>query len=347
MRHRHPAPRGGPTARRWQGPGLTASEPPAGRQRGPWTTRVVYRSATLTAVLGHPPDWSGDRAPIAAFEALGGLTVWTPGAAPFGEVYARRRGLPVIHVIPAAVNWYHMPDMTACLDAVAAWTGPGTLAMGASMGGYAAARFADHLGCAAAVAFAPQFSIRRERVPFERRWRHIAHVTRFQREDDATPRSATVWLVHDPAHAADAQHAALIAGCGPTRPLPIRHGGHHVMRTLAQAKALSGLVDAIRADAAPEAILADVTPKLPASPRFRLHRAMDMAGPGARRTAIAGVLGGAPGLMDYAVRLGRHMSKDRATRDVALDVLRACLADAALAPELRAEAEGAMAAPAP
>ena len=162
---------------------------------------------------------------------------------PFGAAFARKYGLNAIHVSPAGNHWYQYPDLDACLAAIRPRVAAGATIYGASMGGYAAATYADHFAPCKALAIAPQFTIHPEVVEsFDRRWgRFAAHID-FRADHAAVARHAHLYLVYDPA-GPDAPHARMIAErAAHVSRVEVPGGGHKVTQTLAEAGLLSQLV---------------------------------------------------------------------------------------------------------
>lgn len=76
-----------------------------------------------------------------------------------------------------------------------------------SASGYAAIRYGKWVGAHLALALSPQYSVRRRRLPFERRWRHQASAIQFLHEHaQGVVRRAII--VYDPLDK-DAQHVRL------------------------------------------------------------------------------------------------------------------------------------------
>lgn len=233
----------------------------------------VFRSATLRVV-----STVGDRARLDAsgfelvtFEPLAG----PEGASParFGAGFARKHGLNALHVVPSGSDWYQYPDIDACLGAVARLVGPGAVAFGSSMGGYAAIMLADRLGAAKSIALSPQFSIQRALVPFEPRWTSEAARIRFMAWDGQPARHCHHYVLYDPS-GRDAEHVRLIAAHAPrVTALDVPHGGHPVGQVLVQAKLLSGLVlDLLRGNPDPDGLRAAIAEGVLRSPQYFLNR---------------------------------------------------------------------------
>ncbi len=95
-----------------------------------------------------------------------------PRAHGFGEAGFARRGLSAIHVLDLTNRWYQTPDIEEVLECVRriAARFERRITYGASMGGYAALRYAAALDADSAIAMAPQWSLNPRAPPFETRW---------------------------------------------------------------------------------------------------------------------------------------------------------------------------------
>ncbi len=161
---------------------------------------------------------------------------------PFAAVLAQKLGIDIIHVIPRAADWYHYPDMDACLDAVRPHVGPDTIAYGSSMGAFVAARFSDRLGIRRALCFSPQYSIQPGIVPFERRWQDHAARIDFLHDDSIAPHDATLWLFVAPEFPEEIEHVRMIAPSGPHRIVPVPFSGHPFGTALLEAGVLGEII---------------------------------------------------------------------------------------------------------
>ncbi|MEL7125155.1 MAG: tetratricopeptide repeat protein [Pseudomonadota bacterium] len=204
---------------------------------------TIYKSETVQAFWnrGAAPGQT-DGPAFVTFEGIGlGKGKTTP--APFGSVLAEKLGLDLVHVVPRAPDWYHYPDMDACLAAVRPHMGPRTFAYGSSMGGFASARFADRLGLTRALCLSPQYSIQPAVVPFETRWQKHATRIDFLNDDTIPPRAARVWILTDVTDPQERAHAELIAQSGPTEVLDVSFAGHPVGTALREARALAPIME--------------------------------------------------------------------------------------------------------
>ena len=120
----------------------------------------------------------------------------------FGEEFFRQSGVSAIHVMGRREDWYQYPEMAEALAVVRQATAGADRVMtyGASMGGYAALRFADAAGANAALAISPQYSIDPAKVPFETRWQQDSNRIQWLPEiDDQLVCAFRPVIVFDPA----------------------------------------------------------------------------------------------------------------------------------------------------
>ena len=161
---------------------------------------------------------------------------------PFGKRFARKYGINALHIVPTGSDWYQYPDIDACLAAVADATAPGATLYGSSMGGYAAAAYADRLPVSKVIALSPQYSIRRDLVPFETRWAAEAATITFQPQDGKVAQNCHLYLFYDPKNP-DARHAQMIAErARHVTMVEVPGGGHPVGPVLVEAGCLSMLI---------------------------------------------------------------------------------------------------------
>lgn len=140
------------------------------------------------------------------------------------------RGMAHLHLQSRWNDWYLNPE-TPHLEAALRALRPGftaARAVGYSMGGYAALRLAAALDLTQALVISPQFTLDRNRIPDERRYREAAGF-------DAALGDLTCHgkpdlqgvTVFDPSHPLDPIHAGLIARTFPgMAPAPCVFGGH-------------------------------------------------------------------------------------------------------------------------
>ena len=162
----------------------------------------------------------------------------------FGETFFADQDISAVHVINARNTWYHESDWRAAIDAAGdqASRYARIVSYGASMGGYAALRFADHLRAHAVLALSPQYSLDPRKAPFKTRWgRHHRH--RWLAElSGALPATTPAIIAYDPMAFADREHVERIAAEVPLEPLTLPHSGHSSVAFLAECGVLSHLM---------------------------------------------------------------------------------------------------------
>lgn len=236
----------------------------------------LYTSDTLRAVLnrGAPAGAAGAPA-LVTFEGRGVERRQASGDI-FAEALAAKLGIDIVHIIPRAADWYHYPDIGACLDAVRPHLDAATLAYGSSMGAYAVARFADRLGVARGLCLSPQYSINPRIVPFESRWQDFARRIAFQHDDSIAPRAARLWIFTDLGFEPERRHAELIAASGPTEIIDVPDAGHPAGPALVEARLLQPITDAFlqgrESRAGFERLIAERLDRSPTVLMRRLHR---------------------------------------------------------------------------
>lgn len=153
--------------------------------------------------------------------------------------------MDALHVMPRENDWYQNSDtgpaVTRIAEVLSARTGR-ICTYGASMGGYAALRFARRIGAQTAIALAPQFTIHPNVASFDRRWKE-SQMLSFRPElngDFALPEQSV--LIYDPSVKEDARHVELIARQGDVELAPILYAGHSVGLMLSQVNLLGEFV---------------------------------------------------------------------------------------------------------
>lgn len=203
---------------------------------------VLYRSANLCVRAAPGTDVSRWFVTFDHFRHDGDLD-----RQGFGEQYFRSRGISVVTVVGRGNHWYQYPDMAEALEAVrrALATARTRIAYGASMGGYAAIRFADRIGATACLALSPQYSIDPRTVPFERRWPREAGSIHWATEPEGSIRIRIAPIVVFDPRSDDGRHVSLIAMDTRLSPISIPYGAHPVTTYLSAAHLLTGLIDAV------------------------------------------------------------------------------------------------------
>ncbi len=143
---------------------------------------------------------------------------------------ALTRGLAHLHLQSRWNDWYLNAETPALEDALRDLRAgfDEARAVGYSMGGYAALRFAAALDLTQALVISPQFTLDRQIIPQENRYREAARYDRalgdLSRHGKPDLAGAVVF---DPSHPLDPLHARLIVRTMPRMGLaPCRYGGH-------------------------------------------------------------------------------------------------------------------------
>lgn len=205
---------------------------------------ILYRSDTL-AVRAYAG--TGTQACVVTFDNYGSSGDLERDG--FGAQFFAARGIAAVTVVGRGNDWYHYPDTAAALDAVRRHVAgyDRVVTYGSSMGGYAALRFAGAVGADAVLALSPQYSIQRDRAPYEPRWwieaANIGWIDALEAPLAAIP--ATV--VHDTL-GPDRHHAAAIARESGATTIAIPFGGHPVATYLGEVGLLEPLVHAVLED---------------------------------------------------------------------------------------------------
>lgn len=165
----------------------------------------------------------------------------------FGEKFLQDNGFTSYHLLAGDNFWFQYPEMAEVLAAVRADVGPGPeiVAYGVSMGGYAAFRFAGLLGAARVIAFSPQYSIDKRRIPWDKRWDRLFDRPRqVLWEHLTTPRGVPVYLFYDP-HNRDRHHVRMLAREADVVPVRVPYAGHATITVFMECGMLGETVLAI------------------------------------------------------------------------------------------------------
>ncbi|MBP0444209.1 hypothetical protein J8J14_05405 [Roseomonas sp. SSH11] len=164
---------------------------------------------------------------------------------------ASRLGWPALGFVAHRPNWYPAASMAAAAAALRGRIGPVALGYGYSMGGYAALKHGRLLGLTHALALSPQASIAPADLPGDTRYHaHFDPALHAGMRVGAGEPPVRAWMLFDPAHAADALNAGLLAPLGP-RPVPVRGVYHGTIRLLAGQEPFEAALDALLRDDLP------------------------------------------------------------------------------------------------
>lgn len=188
---------------------------------------------------------------VVTFPHAGGPTMGNGVA--FAEVFLKAKGVDAYHLLNAEVDWCQHEEFWQAVAAIRADIHPDReiVTYGSSMGGYGALLASGRLQAARVLAVVPQFSIDRNVVPWERRWKeHAERIGPFVQDLEAeiAPQARIITL-HDPRNSDAAQMALFRQRDGWLR-LTLPYTGHTPLVVLQQAGLLSRFVtDVIRGDA--------------------------------------------------------------------------------------------------
>lgn len=114
---------------------------------------------------------------------------------------------------------------------------------GASMGGFGASAHSGFLNATTSIAIAPQYSIDRAKVPFEKRWRREAEKLDFIYDDmpSQVSSSAQKFYIYDP-NSDDRHHIELFARFSNTHLIPVPYSGHVPGHAILHAGLLKSLI---------------------------------------------------------------------------------------------------------
>ncbi|MBY8976840.1 hypothetical protein KHP62_13535 [Rhodobacteraceae bacterium NNCM2] len=204
-----------------------------------YAARHVLPDAEVTSALGIPAD-----APVVVTFWHAAAPVGLDGSG-YGQGFFERRGIEAVHILNDRVDWFQHDEILDCLAAIRRELGPDRriIAYGASMGGYGAILSSGPLVADKVLAIAPQFSIDRAVVPFERRWRveaeeigpFVHDITQLMRED------AEVFVLYDPRSVDRLQFELFPRGDG-WHELALPFSGHLPAMALQEAGLLSRLI---------------------------------------------------------------------------------------------------------
>lgn len=139
---------------------------------------------------------------------------------PWGHSFLEKEGYDILGVLAKRNIWFRDPLLFERLEALSASGFFGDFAavsaFGSSMGGYGALAFASLYPDATVLAFAPQSSLARKIVPFERRYPYARKQGNwsgaYRDAAQGAAHAARSYILYDPYELEDAAHAARLAG---------------------------------------------------------------------------------------------------------------------------------------
>jgi len=155
------------------------------------------------------------------------------------SAFYEKLGVSQIIILTKKNDWFLNSDLTellkSCAEAASTYTN--VTCYGFSMGGYAAMIFSAAVRANRVALISPQFSIDRAKVPFEHRWRGASAAIDFSFEsfDDRIAKDAAGFVVFDPHHQQDSQHARMILEKAPNwTPIRLWYGQHPASKFLVE-----------------------------------------------------------------------------------------------------------------
>lgn len=246
---------------------LSDSAEDLGRDFGPPPPFVLLATAAgLPAfrVAGDHVDlWFQRRSDVlmVTFDNLASVGQYDPPQ-PWLHGRCAAEGVSILGLMAKRKDWYRNPDAAAHLAALAqAGFFKGfrrVIFAGASMGGFAALTLAPLVPGAVVLAFSPQSTLARARVPFDKRYRYAQKAWDWQSPahlDAAEADLGEVWLAYDPFVAEDKAHAARIKARD-LRQFHLDHMGHRAIRMMRTGDALQVLLRQVISGAPDPAALA-------------------------------------------------------------------------------------------
>ena len=169
----------------------------------------------------------------------------------FGEAQLAKLGKPAVHFINLRNHWWHIEDLTECLEAAKSVvdTAKSRTGYGSSMGGYAAFRFSEPLNLDKVMAFVPQYSIDHALAPFESRWGEVRDVVKFSGEPYSVRKSAECHIIVGDERK-DREHARLIQEGNPLANITVHRigcGRHLILKDLQTRLILRDVIRALPA----------------------------------------------------------------------------------------------------
>lgn len=170
----------------------------------------------------------------------------------WGANLLRRLGISVISIKPRKTDWYQKESFTPILNEAARYASsyPRVVTYGGSMGGFAALAFSDSLGGTEVISINPQSSLRRELVPWDKRFPIAGEEDWNGPYSDAVggyQSATTAYVVVDRYLKADMLHVNRLDSRN-LKVLNVPFVGHHLPAHLARMGALKYIVATIAQD---------------------------------------------------------------------------------------------------
>jgi hypothetical protein len=169
--------------------------------------------------------------------SFSGLYKKHPETTGFGQGFFGKHDISAIYIISKASHWWQTPEFRLALNEVRRFADQNffehVITYGISMGGYGALIASDQLRAERVVAFAPQYSINPDEVPWETRWLKYARKIQFQGNDFANDVcKGDIILFSDPFCSLDQKHIDLIQKHRSITNVKVPFSGHELARVL-------------------------------------------------------------------------------------------------------------------
>lgn len=188
-------------------------------------------------IILHATPGIGDKLVVTftSFEKSGGASTggWQ------GTV--ERLGFPGLFFISKQNHWFNSHELDTAVEIARKFRDQfkDALLTGASMGGHAALRLYSDLNASVTVAISPQYCIRNELVPFEKRWtQESIKIKKYDRKIDEKCTKMNSYIIYDDNHEQDKGHVDLISNKVECTRVPLSNSGHSSVRALADLKLL-------------------------------------------------------------------------------------------------------------
>ncbi|WP_122048622.1 tetratricopeptide repeat protein [Asaia bogorensis] len=183
------------------------------------------------------------------------LTFQANGRNFWGENLADRLDLNCVAFVATGPHWYPQSSMRRAIAAAMPFlVDRFTFSYAASMGAYAALRYAELLDANITLAVAPQWSIDPSQAPYEPRFTryfapHLHDAMEIRSNSGYSTDRNRAYIVFDPLDLPDSSHARAIMAVQPhTQPIPVHHIGHPAIFAFSGSATISAIFGALVSD---------------------------------------------------------------------------------------------------
>lgn len=148
----------------------------------------------------------------------------------FGEIFFNNLKVSAIFITPSINNWYQTEESLQGIRIAGEFAAGFSrrITYGSSMGGFAAINFANVVNASLYLALMPQFSIDRQKVPFESRWSAEAAKIDFNYDRIGSfERGPVGFVIYDPFDWKERKHSELIEQATGCHRIPLPFIGHN------------------------------------------------------------------------------------------------------------------------